>query len=197
MEASTPGPTAWMLRDPAGFLDDANPARRRLAVALAAAAPLDRLAAMLAGDPDPYVRAAAAEALPRFGQEALGVLLTAVDDDAAVVQEAACFALGEIGDPAAVERLMTVAGGHGDKLVREGAVAALGAIGDERAVPLLLDLVASGPPQVRRRCVVALTAFDGDEVEAAIRAAAGDRNPMVREAAEMVVGRPGAGRGCC
>jgi len=57
-------------------------------------------------------------------------------------------------------------------------------------LPVLLDLVATGPPQVRRRCVVALTVFDGDEVEAAIRAAAVDRNPMVREAAEMVVGRP-------
>ena len=52
----------------------------------------------------------------------------------------------------------------------------------------LLGLVANGPPQVRRRTVVALTAFDGPEVEAAFAAARDDRNPMVREAAEMVIG---------
>ena len=68
-------------------------------------------------------------------------------------------------------------------------MAALGAIGDERAVPTLLSLVAEAPPQIRRRSVVALTVFDGEEIEAAIRAAATDRNPMVREAAEMVVGK--------
>jgi HEAT repeat protein len=76
-----------------------------------------------------------------------------------------------------------------DKLVREAAVAALGAIGDHEAVPTLLDLITNGPPQIRRRCVAALSVFDGPEVEAALRAAAADRNPMVREAAEMVVGR--------
>ena len=52
-----------------------------------------------------------------------------------------------------------------------------------------VDLVGSAPPKVRRRCVAALTVFDGEEVEQALRAAAADRNPMVREAAEMVVGR--------
>jgi hypothetical protein len=38
--------------------------------------------------------------------------------------------------------------------------------------------------------VVALTVFEGPEIEPALRAAARDRNPMVREVAEMVVGRP-------
>ena len=73
--------------------------------------------------------------------------------------------------------------------VREAAVAALGATGEVQALPTLLRLVASGPPQVRRRCVAALTVFDGEEVETALRHAATDRNPMVREAAELVVGR--------
>ncbi|MEA3502390.1 MAG: HEAT repeat domain-containing protein, partial [Actinomycetota bacterium] len=71
----------------------------------------------------------------------------------------------------------------------EAAVAALGAIGDEAALATLLGLVAVAPPQVRRRAVVALTVFDDPAVEPAIRAAASDRNPSVREAAEMVVGR--------
>ena len=79
--------------------------------------------------------------------------------------------------------------GAGEVTIAEAAVASLGAIGDERAAPVLLDLVLTGRPQVRRRAVVALTAFDGREVEAAIGAARNDRNPMVREVAEMVVGR--------
>ncbi len=91
-------------------------------------------------------------------------------------------------DRAAVDWLLKAAEADDEKLVREAAVAALGAIGDDRAVPLLLELVGSAPPQVRRRSVVALSVFDGPEIEAAIRAAKDDRNPMVREAAEMVVG---------
>jgi HEAT repeat protein len=58
-------------------------------------------------------------------------------------------------------------------------------------LPILLDLVETGSPQVRRRSVVALSVFEGERVTAALLAAAGDRNPMVREAAEMVVGPGG------
>jgi hypothetical protein len=37
---------------------------------------------------------------------------------------------------------------------------------------------------------VALTVFDDPAIEPALRTATDDRNPMVREVAEMVVGRP-------
>ena len=117
-------------------------------------------------------------------------LLKALADADPVVREAAAFALGEIVDAASIPRLVAAAmDADEESLVREAAVAALGAIGDAAAVPALLDLVASGPPQVRRRCVPALTVFDDDRIEPALRRAARDRNPMVREAAEMVVGR--------
>jgi HEAT repeat protein len=111
-------------------------------------------------------------------------------DETAEVREAAATALGEIGSATSVPILVTHAGDSDeDKLVREAAVAALGAIGDPAALPTLLELIADGPPQIRRRCVAALSVFDGPDVEAALHAAATDRNPMVREAAEMVVGR--------
>ena len=86
--------------------------------------------------------------------------------------------------------MIDAAAGDDDKLVREAAIAALGAIGDPTALPTLLEIVTSAGPQLRRRTVVALSVFDGPDVESALRAAAHDRNPMVREAAEMVVGRP-------
>jgi HEAT repeat protein len=171
---------------------DSDPGVRRWAVAACSgkATPhlAGRLAAILQKDTDARVRAEAAEILAEAGTAALTPLLAASGDGEGVVREAVATGLGEIEDPAAVPWLMEAAAKDGEKLVREAAVAALGAIGDERAIPLLLELVSDAPPQVRRRSVVALSVFDGPEIEAAIKAARNDRNPMVREAAEMVVG---------
>lgn len=178
---------------PEAYLADPDPAVRRLAVAACSGRVTAQLAATLGQildtDPDPRVRAEAAEVLAETGGIALEALLSAGHDRSGVVREAAATGLGELADTAALDWLSKAAATDEEKLVREAAVAALGAIGDERAVPLLLELVASGPPQVRRRCVVALSVFDSPEIESAIRAARDDRNPMVREAAEMVIGR--------
>ena len=185
---------AALTADPTAYLSDPDPIARRLAVSASFGDASDpgvsaQLVELLVHDPEPRVRAEAAEALGAAGPTALEPLLAATSDPDAIVVEAVATGLGELEDPVAVPWLIEAARTHDDRLVREAAVAALGATGDPRALPALLDLIASGPPQVRRRCVVALTVFDGDEVEAAIRAAAVDRNPMVREAAEMVVGR--------
>ncbi len=140
-------------------------------------------------DEDGAVRAMAAEALGGTDGDCAEVLAHGRDDDDPRVVEAVATAYGELRDPSAVPWLIELASRNGDRAVREAAVAALGAIGDEAALSTLLELVAAGPPQVRRRAVVALTVFDDPAVEPAIRAAAKDRNPSVREAAEMVVGR--------
>jgi len=179
--------------NPAAHLADPEPDVRRLALS-ALAGRLDppatsTLAELLTTDREPRVRAEAAEVLAGAGAAVLNALLAATADPAGIVREAVATGLGEIEDSKAVPWLMDAAASDPEKLVREAAVAALGAIGDETALPLLLELVASGPPQVRRRSVVALSVFDGPAVEAAILAARDDRNPMVREAAEMVVGR--------
>lgn len=131
----------------------------------------------------------AAEALGGAGQDSATILDQARGDKDVRVVEAVATAYGELRFAPAVPWLIAIAAGDGDRAAREAAVAALGAIGDEAALDTLLALAASAPPQVRRRAVVALTVFDGPEVEMAIRSAAGDRNPSVREAAEMVVGR--------
>lgn len=183
-----------LIDDPAPFLDDPDPAIRRLAASSCAGciedagvvAALERAAST---DPDPRVRAEAVEVLTLAGPSVQESLLRYRSAEDPVVTEAVATSLGEVGSGASVDWLMEAAAGSGDRLVREAAVAALGAIGDPRAESLLLDLAASAPPQVRRRAVVALTAFDGEKVEAAIQGAVGDRNPMVREVAEMLVGR--------
>lgn len=181
-----------LVADPAAFLGELDPNVRRLAIAACSGKLngqlVDQIAEILRSDPVDRVRAEAAEILAQAGNAALQSLLDATADDAGVVREAVATGLGELADGTAVGWLMQAAAADSEKLVREAAVAALGAIGDERAVPLLLELVATGPPQVRRRSVVALSVFDGPEIETAIKAAKRDRNPMVREAAEMVVG---------
>ncbi len=186
---------ASLTTDPRPYLDDPDPALRRLAVSACAArtddATRDRLVSLLGSDPAPEVRRECAEALRGLGGgEVLTALLTATEDDEATVREAATAALGETADSASLPRLIELAAGDDNVLVRESAVTSLGAIGDESAVPTLLALAGGAPPEVRRRCVSALSVFDGDEVEAAIRAATEDRNPIVRKAALMVIGGP-------
>jgi HEAT repeat protein len=183
---------ARLLDNPEPALSASDATIRRLAVASAHAVPAlhGRIAILLANDPDPAVRRECAELLGRIEQPPLASLTAALSDEAAEIREAAATALGEVGDTSPVDQLIALASDDSeDRLAREAAVAALGAIGDERARPVLLELIATAPPQIRRRCVPALSVFDGDDIEEALRSAASDRNPMVREAAEMLVGR--------
>ena len=181
-----------LVADPASGLDNANPVIRRMAASNlspdAAAGHAGELAELLL-DGDDEVRAAAAEALGRAGPAALPALLRAARDEAPNVRESAATAMGELGVEASLDWLIEAAHSDPDRSVREAAVAAMGALGNDRAVGPLLDLVAGGPPTVRRRAIAALTVFDDDRIEPAIRRAALDRNPGVRETAEMVVGR--------
>ena len=70
------------------------------------------------------------------------------NDRDSAVREDAVRALGEIGDPQAVEHLFMVMREPG---LRTVAVEALGRIGDQRAVPILIDVVTgASPPDVIR-----------------------------------------------
>lgn len=177
--------------DPLTALSNSDARVRRVAIAAAAglsgedttSAIVERLT-----DPDENVRAEAVEVLGER-RVAAAIIEPALTDSSARVVEAAATALGEIADPDSVPRLMDIAATHEELLVREAAIAALGAIGDPAGLPLLIDVVKTGKPQLRRRAVVALTAFDGPEVEAALAMAGLDRNPMVREVADMLLGR--------
>ena len=63
------------------------------------------------------------------------------------------------------------------------AVAALGAIGDTAGLPAVLA-ACRDRATVRRRAVIALAAFEGPDVDAALRTALDDRDWQVRQAAE-------------
>jgi HEAT repeat protein len=174
----------------AATTDDPDPKVRAVALgALARAAP-KRVAAKAwraaAGDADAAVRRRAAETAPTIGRLVpVAALVTLLADDDAWVAEAAAFALGERDDAAAVAPLEEAARRHPDPLVREAAVAALGALGAGRDA--VLD-ACRDKPAIRRRAVLALAAFDGPEIEAALRAALADKDWQVRQAAEDLLG---------
>ena len=181
-----------LISNPAAYLRDVDPVLRRMATTAlsveAAHAHFDTLVRLL-GDDNASIRAAAAEKLGVCGAQALPTLIPSQSDEEPKVREAVATAYGELGDSSSIEWLTDAADNDPDRTVKEAAVAALGAIGDDVAIDALLAFILSGPPQVRRRAIAAITVFDDPRIEPAIKRAAFDRNPGVREAAEMVVGK--------
>ncbi|MGO9963202.1 MAG: HEAT repeat domain-containing protein [Acidimicrobiales bacterium] len=185
-------------------------ARRRGDAALAGHLRDEAAARLLLGDDDGEVRASALGALVRMGRATpedsaraladldgrtrrraceLGAALPGADfaglleDPDEAVVEAACFALGEVGDVKAVPALAEIASNHTDPLCRESAVAALGAIGEIGGLPAILAGL-DDKAQIRRRAVIALAAIDSPQSEAALRRCLEDRDWQVRQAAE-------------
>lgn len=181
----------------AGHVGDESTARRLLgdrsgrvrATALAALARLGRAGAadVATGlaDADPLVRRRACAVAATAADVDPLALVPLLDDPDPLVAEAAAWALGERGaeSAGAVEALVRVASAAEDALCREAAVAALGAVGDPAGLPAVLG-ATTDKPAVRRRAVIALAAFEGPEVEAALRRALEDRDWQVRQAAE-------------
>jgi HEAT repeat protein len=99
---------------------------------------------------DWLVRLHAVESLGKAqSKRAVDPLLSVLFNDRdSAVREDAVRALGEIGDPHAVEHLFMV---MREPELRTVAVEALGRIGDRRAVPILIDVVTgTSPPKVTR-----------------------------------------------
>jgi HEAT repeat protein len=181
-----------LTKDPVAFLTSDDPVLTRIATtALTPSQAFENMKALtaLTQDADPSLRAAAAEKLGSCGSEALETLSRLEYDPDPTVRECLATAYGEIDSADTVAWLSFAARDDSDRHVKEAATAALGAIGNNAGLETLLLLINDGPPQVRRRAIAAITVFDDERVEPAIRLAALDRNPGVREAAEMVVGK--------
>jgi HEAT repeats len=140
------------------------------------------LAAALS-DPAPAVRRRAVELAARFPDVPIDQALA--DPDPSVVEMTA-WSMGEREDSTfvpALSALSSARSGHKDPLCREAAVAALGAIGAPRGLAAILSALED-KPNIRRRAAVALAAFEGPEVESALRRCLDDRDWQVRQVAE-------------
>lgn len=136
-------------------------------------------------DIDKEVRRTAVEFAAHFPTVAIHHLL---HDDDIFVAEMAAWSLGERPEPTdqELQSLIDATTQHTEPVVREACAAALGSIGDERGLPAILA-ACTDKPAVRRRAVLALAPFEGDEVEAVLRAALEDRDWQVRQNAEILL----------
>ncbi len=154
-------------QDPAGLLDDPDPARREAAAFFLreqAARHLDRLARRLTDDADAGVRAAAARALgglrPRLAVAALPALRQALSDPSQGVRWEAARALASLRPPLApaLPRLVALLASE-DEFVRGYAAYELGRHGPEaaEALPALLAALPAEPrPELFARTVARL-----------------------------------------
>jgi len=108
-------------------------------------------------------------------------VIAMLDEDDALVVDAAAFALSEHLYVPAVVPLCITAGEHDDARCRESAIASLGAIGDDRARATIIAALQDKPP-IRRRAVVALSNFEGPDIDAALEEAGEDKDWQVRSA---------------
>lgn len=115
------------------------------------------------------VRVAAARALGHAGEQGFSALLHALQDPNPLVVRTAARSLGEVGNPAALDYLLPLAGPENGREVRKDALWALGRLNDLGALSTLKNASQAGDPGVRLVAIRALGELEGREVESAFR----------------------------
>jgi HEAT repeat protein len=128
------------------------------------------------------------KALGKVGVPAVPPLIQALGDGDWHVREAACRALGAIGDRQAVPPLIQALR---DWYVRAAACRALGAIGDRQAVPPLIQALGDRDRGVRAAACRALGAIGDRQAVPHLIQALGDWDEYVRRAACRALGQIG------
>ena len=141
---------------------------------------LEVLLESLRNDPEPDVKAAAADALGGLKlTEALEDLQQLYNNTSEwLIQLSIVAALGEMGDPKAFPILEKALNSE-HELIQTMAIGALGELGDKRALPLLLPYVSNADWQVRYRVAQALVRLGGEEAEPALEILAKDEVEQV------------------
>jgi HEAT repeat protein len=139
---------------------------------------IGRVASLLHSD-ETLVRANAAEALGRFGDErAVKDLLEVLHDNDRYVRWHVAEALGEIGSERVISALLETMKDE-DHFVRRSSARALGQVGDKRAIPALLETIGDQNISVRSAAVEALGAIGGKRAIAALLEALNDKHGEV------------------
>lgn len=132
------------------FRDMVEPAKEELAALGPAAVPLliDKFTTKSARE-----RLTVIDILKKIGSPAVPDLVRALSRPDGLVVQRVCWALGDIGDTAAVLPLITSCD-HSRWQVRDQAVAALGKIGDHRAGATVTQTLSDSVGQVRKSAAV-------------------------------------------
>lgn len=129
--------------------DDHPRVRARAVQALAAAAGLEELARTGLASPRPLVRQGTCEALGRARANAVPALLDRLGDPDPGVRARAAEALGSLGDAAASDRLVLAFERNRDWATRAASLEALARLAPEKARPLLAGAAEDPSYQVR------------------------------------------------
>jgi HEAT repeat protein len=192
----------WALlnwRDPRGevlkqAITDADPQVRELAAGgLASGLGVNPLGPLLDAvkDQNANVRRAAVWSLgniPHSPRAADAIIALMKHDPETDVREAAATALGNSGDPRALE-LFVAALGATDHAVRNTAVQMLGIMRDARAVGTLVALLADKEPRVRMHAVSSLGQIKDERAVAPLRGLIADDDERVRIGAMDALGK--------
>ena len=104
-------------------------------------------------DPDENVISASIESLGKIGDaRAVGALINCLYQEF-WIQYPAIIALGEIGDPSAIEHLTSLLN---DAMFREAVIESLGKIGDVSAIPVLAEILSHNDASVRNHTIASL-----------------------------------------
>lgn len=161
---------------------------RKLAVDVLAGARQPRSTAVLIGaldDPDPNVRAAAAEALGVIGGErAVAALLALLERGERFLRLAALEGLNRLGAFVPTARLLGLVS---DRILRHAVIGALGRTGDRAALPTLIDALDDSSRHVAESALLAIgelldddPALPAEAIALSLRARLGGIGPAGR-----------------
>jgi HEAT repeat protein len=147
------------------------------------------LVAPLIHDPSPEVRAEAAAAIGRLGDEDAAMLLfELLGDENEIIQESAMGALARM-PPQEVVPLLLQALASPEVVVRIRAAETLGLLREPDTAPALMALSRDPRENVRRAALKALGEIDAPGVAALLRSAVQDESSLVRQQAVLSLGK--------
>ena len=173
-----------------GLRDAADGVRQGCVRCLAWIAPPDGidLVAPMIHDPSPEVRAEAADAIGRLGDEDAPMLLfELLADENELIQEAAEEALARM-DPERVKPLLLRALDSEDEQIRIRGAETLGRLGDNEAAEPLVGLLRDPREHVRRAALKALGELAAEGASRVVLGALQDESSMVRQQAVASLG---------
>ena len=131
------------------------------------------------------VRGQVVEALVRYGEGVVGLLVEQLRAEDLDTRQAAAVALGRIGERRATPALVAALQ---DQELAVPAAGALARIGDPDAFPALLALIGAGDAAVRQAAVAALNSIGHPGMAAHIVELLDGPDPIVRESALRIAG---------